>query len=218
MRPGAISPFPRTEGQRILWALALMVALAASFIGTILLFTPLLGPGPARGLAGLLAVALGTAGLIRGHATLDGLGLRWAGLGAAVVRGFLAAAAIGAVLSLLLFLRGGSADVYEAVIAPSLAARLPFLVIGILAALLEEPIFRGYLQPAAMDRFGFLRGGFATALLFALVHGKALHWPPDALLGKLAIGLGLGALRGRDGSLVAPIVAHALVWFLFGLA
>lgn len=218
MASSAKPSFPRNDLQRIAWALLLMVGLAVLFIGTIVSLTPVVGSGPARLAAVASALILGGWGLVRGGATLESLGLRREGLGAAVLRGVAGAFGIGAVLVLLLFHRGGAEAVYEALLTPSLAERLPYLAIGVMASVLEEPLFRGYLQPLAMRRFGPRGGLLGTALLFAVVHGRALQWPPHALVGKVATGLGLGLLRGRDRSLAGPLVAHALVWFLFGMA
>lgn len=67
----------------------------------------------------------------------------------------------------------------------------------------EELFFRGAMQPTL--------GLLGTTLLFAVVHSGPsriyLFWTLFALLG----GLGLGALFEWRGSLLAPIVAHAVV-------
>jgi membrane protease YdiL (CAAX protease family) len=58
-------------------------------------------------------------------------------------------------------------------------------------------------------------GILLTAVVFAFYHLKV---SPQALLGKLVIGIVLGALRGRDRPLTAPAIAHVLLWAVLGTA
>ena len=83
--------------------------------------------------------------------------------------------------------------------------RMMALGIGLGAALAEETLYRGYLQPAA--------GLVPTAIVFSLGH---LSFAPLALVSHFWSGLVFGALRGRDRSLVAPATAHVLLWAVFG--
>ena len=83
--------------------------------------------------------------------------------------------------------------------------RMMALGIGLGAALAEETLYRGYLQPAA--------GLVPTAIMFSLGH---LSFTPLALVSHFWSGLVFGALRGRDRSLVAPATAHVLLWAVFG--
>jgi CAAX protease family protein len=93
--------------------------------------------------------------------------------------------------------------------------RLGFLAMGVFAAIAEEPLFRGYLQPALMARLGAAAGLILTMVMFQIGHYTS--WPTMARIGSLAIiGLVFGALRWRHRSLVAPMVAHALVWLVWG--
>ena len=95
--------------------------------------------------------------------------------------------------------------------------RLFFAGLGIQAALAEETLFRGYLQGALTRRTGTVLAATITAALFALSH---LSLDPIRCLGLLWIGLVLSALRGAGDtagrSLVAPAVAHAALWALWG--
>jgi len=97
----------------------------------------------------------------------------------------------------------------------SMGQRAFFAAVGIQAALAEETLFRGYLQAALMRRTGAAAATAITAALFALSH---LSLSPIRLLGLFWIGLVLGALRGRDRPLIAPAVAHALLWAVWGNA
>ena len=70
----------------------------------------------------------------------------------------------------------------------------------------EEILFRGALQP--------LVGLVLASTIFGL-----LHWStPSHALVATAAGFGLGVLYARSGSLWPPIVAHAAVDVVTGLA
>jgi hypothetical protein len=101
----------------------------------------------------------------------------------------------------------------ENISAGSFVEHLLWVGIGIGAALVEETIFRGWLQRALVHRGGLAIGIIATAVLFDLSH---FTLRPVALSGRLAVGLVLGVLRGRDRPLTAPAIAHALTWAVLG--
>jgi membrane protease YdiL (CAAX protease family) len=77
------------------------------------------------------------------------------------------------------------------------------VVLALLSAFGEELVFRGLLQPWL--------GLFPQALLFGLVHylpgSSRWVWAAWAML----VGLALGAIFQLTGSLVGPLVAHALI-------
>lgn len=75
-------------------------------------------------------------------------------------------------------------------------------------AIAEELLFRGLVQDAVTARFSPAAGLWASALLFALLHRSLLAFPQ-----MLAIGLVLGRLRQRSGSLMLPIIFHAFYNF-----
>jgi membrane protease YdiL (CAAX protease family) len=79
------------------------------------------------------------------------------------------------------------------------------LLASLLGPFLEELLFRGFVQPACVDRVGASAGIAFTALLFASIHDT------DAMLPVFALALLLGHLRHRTGGLLAPVVAHC-VW------
>ena len=82
-------------------------------------------------------------------------------------------------------------------------ALLPLLLqSAVLAPLCEELFFRGYLQ-GVLSRFGAGRACAAVALLFALAHGLSLNLPCHVLMGML-----LGVLTLRTGSVLAPLLVH----------
>ena len=83
---------------------------------------------------------------------------------------------------------------------------LTLLKSALLAPVLEELFFRGYLLHA-MKRFGEPRAAAVSALCFALVH---LGGTPCAWVMYAAMGLLLAALTLRTGSLLAPMLVHAV--------
>lgn len=87
----------------------------------------------------------------------------------------------------------------EELFGPLLGSIAGILTIGAAAAIGEETIFRGALQP----RFGNL----ATALLFALLHSQ--YGLSLATLVAFILGFGLGVLRDRYNT-TAAMVAHAI--------
>jgi membrane protease YdiL (CAAX protease family) len=94
-----------------------------------------------------------------------------------------------------------------------------FLAAGF-APFFEEWMFRGALYGHLRARLGIGASGVLMALLFAAIHPQGLLTVPA--LGSLAFGFGL--LREWRGSLIAPMVAHAvhngtlvaLMWIALG--
>jgi len=78
-----------------------------------------------------------------------------------------------------------------------------FLAVA-LVPLLEELLFRGFLQPALVRGLGARGGVLATSILFALLHGSS------AFLPLFGLSLVLGAVMLRTQRLAAPCVIHGL--------
>ena len=74
----------------------------------------------------------------------------------------------------------------------------------VLGPLLEELLFRGFLQSFASQRFGRTGGAIVAALVFAPLHGVADAAP------VFTLSLLLGWLRQRTQSLLAPWAVHSL--------
>ncbi|HUG53548.1 MAG TPA: type II CAAX endopeptidase family protein [Vicinamibacteria bacterium] len=91
-------------------------------------------------------------------------------------------------------------------------ALLSVLAIGIMPALCEETLFRGVVLPS-LTRWRTGTALVGSSLLFALIHvdsagdAAVFHRVPFAFV----VGLGLGALRLLTGSLLASMVAHAVL-------
>jgi membrane protease YdiL (CAAX protease family) len=150
-----------------------------------------------------------------GRCSLAELGWRFDDVGRDVGRGVIGFVICAAVLMGAQVLSGTSvAEQLDALRAPSLGSRVLFCCIAVFgAALVEESLFRGYLQPALVARLGLPAAIVVQAVIFDLMH---LNFHPLSLVVKLAFGLVFGVLRGKDGSLLAPAVAHGLIWVVFG--
>lgn len=142
------------------------------------------------------------------------IGWRFEAWRAEVARGALGFAAASVIILGFAVVAGDSvAEIGHELVAFTLRQRLFFVGIGVMAAVTEESVYRGYLQPALVARLGLTVGVLVTALIFAAAH---LRFTPLALLGKLAVGLVFGVQRGRDRSLLAPAVTHLLIWSFWG--
>jgi membrane protease YdiL (CAAX protease family) len=104
-------------------------------------------------------------------------------------------------------------EIGRAALGWSPTQRLIFTCIGVGAALGEETVFRGYLQPGLQRRLGRGAAIVLTAAIFSLYH---LQFHAVGLLGKFWVGLVYGALRQSTGRLWAPGLAHAAVWVSLG--
>jgi membrane protease YdiL (CAAX protease family) len=113
---------------------------------------------------------------------------------------------------------GPRADFQEAVFARPWD--LPFWVLVAvgsfgLVPVVEELFFRGYVQTRLTEDLGAPAAVVATALFFVLSHGQYYLQPSPrnalVLAASLVQALAWGYVFARTGSLVAPILAHALV-------
>jgi uncharacterized protein len=91
---------------------------------------------------------------------------------------------------------------------PPWSGALSLLAISVWPAVAEEIAFRGALLGSLRRAAGDAGAVVTSAALFGLI-----HIPPGGyrVPFTLALGLALGALRVRTGSIVPPIVAHAVV-------
>jgi membrane protease YdiL (CAAX protease family) len=84
--------------------------------------------------------------------------------------------------------------------------------VAVLVPIAEELLWRGIIQPAFRAAANARVAVAATAALFVLIHWSAIA--PEGRAAGLSmiavLAIGLGILRERTGSVVAPIVVHAL--------
>ena len=84
-----------------------------------------------------------------------------------------------------------------------------FAVLGVLVApLVEETIFRGFLYPVIARRLGIAAGVIVTGILFGMAHAAQLRggWGQIALL--ILVGFVLTWVRARTGTVAASYFVH----------
>jgi membrane protease YdiL (CAAX protease family) len=144
----------------------------------------------------------------------------WRGLALRdVAYGVIGFALLATSLTCVLATDGGFADAI-AYIADKIAHYTPqqrvlFVLMGVIAAIPEETIFRGIMQPTLQQMVGRWPGILLTAIIFALFHVQ-YAFALSVLISRTCTGLILGLLRERTGTLWAPAIAHALVWIILG--
>jgi membrane protease YdiL (CAAX protease family) len=81
---------------------------------------------------------------------------------------------------------------------------------GLLAALIEETIFRGMILQIVLRHIQPLAASIVTGVLFALYHGLYKGLPPfDVLFWITLTGTGYGLMRIRSQSTLAAAVMHS---------
>lgn len=211
-------PEPLIEG-----GLGLAGVICSASAATLLLHRAWAGvwiPGPTSGLADpLFAAAL--VGTVAGHVALLAWaratgaplalvvpGARWLGIGAlsGLVGVTISVAWVEAArgLGLPVIDQDIIADVLAAPSGPARAAVLGFIVVG--APVLEELVFRGFLQGAVARAVGPGAALVASALTFGLFHmADPSVVPVLVLLGGL-----FAWLRRRSGSVLPGMIGHAV--------
>ncbi len=166
----------------------------------------------ALGVPAALAVALAI--VLRPHG-LPALGLRAAGHGRAVMAGIIAYVLVlpawwglGYLWTVVTEHYGFEVPTQEVMsgileLERSQLAQA-ILIAAVVGPLLEEILFRGFLQPLFIRRLGVFAGIAVTSFLFAILHGKE-YVPP-----LFAIGVVLGVVRWRTGSLAAAWAVHGV--------
>ncbi len=114
--------------------------------------------------------------------------------------------AIGFGIMLILMKYTGTTTSHPAVELLAKHPLLVFLLASVFAPITEELMFRGALLTHLRRRLGPVVSGLIVGLIFAAVHPQG--WVAIPVIG--AIGFVLSMIRQWRGSLVAPIVAHAL--------
>jgi membrane protease YdiL (CAAX protease family) len=119
----------------------------------------------------------------------------------------------GAVMAVVVSFAGGFLNSKETLpIEELLKARVSILLFGILgvlvAPLVEETIFRGFLYPVIARRIGIGAGIAITGTLFGLMHAAQLWggWGQIALL--ILVGVVLTWVRARTGTVAASYFVH----------
>jgi membrane protease YdiL (CAAX protease family) len=121
--------------------------------------------------------------------------------------------AVGAILAVAVTFAGGFFNSKETLpIEELLKARVSILLFGVLgvlvAPLVEETLFRGFLYPVIARRLGVAAGIAITGTLFGLMHAAQLWggWGQIALL--ILVGVVLTWVRARTGTVAASYFVH----------
>ncbi|HUL34736.1 MAG TPA: CPBP family intramembrane glutamic endopeptidase [Candidatus Eisenbacteria bacterium] len=78
----------------------------------------------------------------------------------------------------------------------------------LVAPLVEETLFRGYLYPMFARAFGITPGILVTGFLFGLMHGAQLGWTWSLVALLTVVGIALTFVRARTGTVVASFLMH----------
>jgi membrane protease YdiL (CAAX protease family) len=81
-------------------------------------------------------------------------------------------------------------------------------IVVILGPMVEELVFRGFLQPLFSKTLGSVAGILISAVLFGLMHGPQIKWTWQVVLAITVAGAAFGYVRERTGSTLASIAAH----------
>jgi membrane protease YdiL (CAAX protease family) len=84
-----------------------------------------------------------------------------------------------------------------------------FMAMAVLVApLVEETVFRGYLYPLFAKSFGVANSVIITGILFGLMHGAQLGWTWSLVFVLIAVGVIFTFVRARTGSVFASFLLH----------
>jgi len=86
---------------------------------------------------------------------------------------------------------------------------LLFMAMAVLVApLVEETLFRGYLYPLFARSFGVGPGIVLTGILFGMMHGAQLGWTWSLVSILILVGIIFTTVRARTGSVFASYLMH----------
>lgn len=86
---------------------------------------------------------------------------------------------------------------------------LLFMAMAVLIApVVEETIFRGYLYPLMAKSFGVLPGIVVTGVLFGLMHGYQLGWTVSLVSTLIFVGVIFTLVRARTGTVFYSFLLH----------
>ncbi len=234
LRKGGIGAFSGAAGVGLSFAaiavylggqLLLQLSIGFGLVATGLIGPEMLDPEGGGPLLLALVVASQTSGLLltiaflrwRGVALRPLVGVtrplaRLIGQGTGI--GLAAIAASTLIVSLLVALTGSDAtpdQVLTGGIADTpLQLLLAIVAAVILAPLAEELLFRGLLHRGLRRRLALVPATTISSVLFAIVHIDVAISQPLALVGLTVVGVILALAYERTGSLVVPIVIHAV--------
>jgi membrane protease YdiL (CAAX protease family) len=78
----------------------------------------------------------------------------------------------------------------------------------LVAPLVEETVFRGYLYPLFAKSFGIIPGILLTGILFGLMHGSQLGWSWGIVALLILVGVIFTSARAYTGTVLASFLLH----------
>jgi membrane protease YdiL (CAAX protease family) len=88
------------------------------------------------------------------------------------------------------------------------SAMLLMAMAVLVAPLVEETVFRGYLYPLFAKSFGILPGILLTGVLFGLMHGSQLGWTWGIVGLLILVGIIFTFARAQTGTVLASFLLH----------
>jgi membrane protease YdiL (CAAX protease family) len=135
-------------------------------------------------------------------------------VGVGVGLGVVALVASTTVVAILVTLSGSEATPEQVLtgdlVGTPLQVLLTVLAAVVIAPLAEELLFRGLLHRSLRQRLSIVPATLLSSGLFALVHVDVALSQPLALVGLTVVGVVLALAHERTGSLVVPVVIHAV--------
>jgi membrane protease YdiL (CAAX protease family) len=98
------------------------------------------------------------------------------------------------------------------------SAMLLMAMAVLVAPLVEETVFRGYLYPLFAKTFGILPGILLTGTLFGLMHGAQLGWTWGFVFLLILVGIIFTFARARTGTVLASYLLHLGYNFMLALS
>jgi membrane protease YdiL (CAAX protease family) len=96
----------------------------------------------------------------------------------------------------------------EEVLKNRSSAMLLMAMAVLVAPLVEETVFRGYLYPLFAKSFGILPGILLTGVLFGLMHGAQLAWTWGIVGLLIVVGIIFTFARAYTGTVLASFLLH----------
>ncbi len=96
----------------------------------------------------------------------------------------------------------------EEVLKNRSSAMLLMAMAVLVAPLVEETVFRGYLYPLFAKSFGILPGILLTGILFGLMHGAQLAWTWGIVGLLIVVGIIFTFARAQTGTVLASFLLH----------
>ena len=88
------------------------------------------------------------------------------------------------------------------------SAMLLMAMAVLIAPLVEETVFRGYLYPLFAKTFGILPAIVVTGVLFGLMHGAQLGWTWGIVVLLILVGIVFTMARAYTGTVLASFLLH----------